>query len=451
MATSITVEEESLIPSPFVLKYFPFIPVKGRGCRLFDEAGRGFIDATSGSGVYLIGFNHEEVVKEVLDQVRELFNYTTLYFYNKPSIDLAKTLGELSPGGFSKKVVFGFSGSDALEIALMASLHYTGRSRIISFSDSFHGTLYLPLGVSGILRGSIGFDGLLAYRDVLFVEYPNPYRNKWGVDGYEQPGELTNLAVGELEKAVRETGGVSSIVVEPVQGDAGIVVPPRDFVREVARIAGENNILLVDDEAQTGLGRTGAWWGIQHYGVTPDIVVSAKALGGGFPLSAVIARSEILDSLPRVGLGFTNMGHAVSCRAALATIRVVSREGLVDRARLLGVEVLKRLGELGEKYHFIGDVRGLGLMIGVEVVEDRRSRKPSRLKALKISWSAWRRGLIITTLGRQGNVLRFMPPLNIPREDLEESLRILEEAVRDVAEGRVPDEAVENIGGWGSW
>ncbi|AFK51718.1 4-aminobutyrate aminotransferase [Thermogladius calderae 1633] len=444
-------EERKVVPRPFVLKYFPLVPLKGRGCKLYDETGREYIDLTSGAATYIVGFNHPDVVREVVEQVESLFNYTTLYFYNRPSIELAGKLVNLTPGGFPKKVVFGFSGADAMEIALTASLNYTRRGRLVSFTDSFHGTLVLPASVSGIIRDALEGLGGPWYKDVVFVEYPNPYRNKWGVDGYEKPGELTALALKELEEVLRGTGGVAAVVIEPVQGDAGVVVPPKDFVREVARLAGEHGSLLVVDEAQTGLGRTGAWWGVEHYGVAPDVLVSAKALGGGFPLSAVVARSDILEALPRVGLGFTNMGHAVSCRAALATIRVIEREGLIERARTLGAYLTRRLREIQENHPVIGDVRGLGLMVGVEVVEDHRSRRPSRVKALKVAWGAWRKGVITTTLGRHGNVLRLTPPLNIPLEDLEKAITVLEEAVKDVEEGRVPDEVVEGVEGWGSW
>ncbi|WP_434731064.1 aspartate aminotransferase family protein [Thermogladius sp. KZ2Tp1] len=440
-----------MIPRPFVLKYFPLVPSRGRGCKLYDEAGKEYIDLTSGAATYIVGFNHPDVVREVVEQVENLFNYTTLYFYNRPSIELARKLVDLAPGHFPKKVVFGFSGSDAMEIALTASLNYARRRKLVSFTESFHGTLVLSASVSGIIRDVLGDQGGPWYKDVVFVEYPNPYRNKWGVDGYEKPGELTSLALKELEEALRAAGDVAAIVIEPVQGDAGVVVPPKDFVKEVAVLAGERGSLLVVDEAQTGLGRTGAWWGIEHYGVAPDVLVSAKALGGGFPLSAVVARSDVLEALPRAGLGFTNMGHAVSCRAGLATIRVIEREGLVERARVLGDYLARRLREVQEKHPVIGDVRGLGLMVGVEVVEDQRSRRPSRAKALKVAWSAWRKGVITTPLGRHGNVLRLTPPLNIPLEDLEKAVTVLEDAVKDVEEGRVPDEAVEGVEGWGSW
>ncbi|WP_440060299.1 aspartate aminotransferase family protein [Thermogladius sp. 4427co] len=444
------VKDRLLIPRPYVLKYFPFIPVKGRGCRLYDDRGREYIDATSGSVLFNIGFSHEEVIREVVDQVGELINYTALYFYNKPSIDLAEKLASITPGSFRKKVVYGFSGSDAVEIGLMASIYYSKKTGILSFTGSFHGTLYLPLSVSGIFSSLRDRLAPLTYANVYFAEYPNPYRNKWGIDGYENPSELAAAAIGEFEKIVRREGDrIAAVIIEPIQGDAGVVVPPPDFLREVRRISSEEGILLIADEAQTGLGRTGYWWAVEYFNVVPDVLVSAKALGGGFPLSAVVAREEILESLPWIGLGFTSMGHAVACRAALATIRVIEREGLVERARMLGGKVMKQLAELKNRFSIIGDVRGLGLMIGIEIVEDQASRRPSKKNALKVSYAAWRRGLIITTLGEYGNVLRFMPPLNIHENDLDKAINILEEALKDVVNGRVPDEAIEEIQGWG--
>ncbi|MGC8982846.1 MAG: aspartate aminotransferase family protein [Desulfurococcaceae archaeon] len=437
-----------VFPRPFVLKYYPLAVARARGSRLWDLDGNEYVDFTSGAAVFNVGHCHPDVVGAVVEQVQRAMNYTTIYFYMEEPARLARELARITPGSFEKRVVFAFDGSVAAEVALMAARAYRGRPGIVAFRGSFHGTLYFTLSASGVIREDAK-KKMLAYDKVYFAEYANPYRNKWGIDGYERPDDLVSAAVGELERLLREKSKeAAAVIFEPVQGDAGVVVPPRDFIREVARLASEHGLLLVDDDIQTGMGRTGKWWGVEHYGVEPDVLVAGKALGGGMPLSAVVARAEVLEDLPRVGLGFTNMGHAVCARAALAAIEVIRREGLVERARELGNYLLKRLRELSEKYEIIGDARGLGLLAGVEVVRDKKSKEPDRAAALKICWRSWERGLVVATVGEHGNVVRIAPPLNIPREDLDRGLEVLESSVRDVVQGRVPDGVVEVMQGW---
>ncbi|ADV64851.1 aspartate aminotransferase family protein [Desulfurococcus mucosus] len=435
------------IPRPFTLKYFPFKAVEGRGARVLDAEGREFIDFVSGAAVYNVGINREEVVNAVVDQARRLLNYTSLYFYMEEPVRLARKLVEVTPGRFDKRVVYGFTGSDAAEIALTSSMNYTGKPWLLSFTGSFHGTLYLSLSASGIFAGR--GRGAAVYRRVLYAEYPNPYRNKWGVDGYEKPGELTALALSEVEEKIREAkGDVAAVIFEPVEGDAGVVVPPAGFLKGLREVADRHGVVLIGDEVQTGIGRTGSMWAVEHFSVEPDLLLAGKALGGGMPISAVIGRAEILESQPLLGLGFTNMGHAVCARAALATIEVVEKEHLAERARVLGEHASKRLREIAERVEAVGDVRGLGLMIGVEVVRDKASRRPDRATALKTCWRAWEKGLLVTTLGSHGNVLRIMPPLTISMEELDKGIDVLEESLRDAVEGRVPDEVLGFMQGW---
>lgn len=438
----------NVFPKCAFLKYYPFAISKGRGCRVVDLDGNEYIDFVSGACVFSIGHLHEKVVKAVEEQLGEYMAYPLVYFYEEKSCTLAEKLVEIAPGSFKKKVLFGFSGSDAVDLALMIARAATGRRYVVAFKGSFHGSTYLSMSASGIFSEEVRRKLMLA-EQVVFAEYANPYRNPWGIDGYEDPVELSNRALDTVEEAVRSMqGDVAAIVFEPVQGDGGIVVPPKQFLEGLSRLAKEYGILLVADEVKTGMGRTGRWWAVEHFNVVPDVLVAGKALGGGMPISAVVGRADVLDALPPLGLSFTLAGHALSVIAALATIEVIEREKLVERAAWLGERLLKMLREVGEESSIVGDVRGLGMLIGLEVVEDKKAKKPSKQLALKAVWRAWEQGVILLTVGVYGNVIRVAPPLNIPVEDAAKAVEVLRGALRDAEEGRVPDEVLNYMIGW---
>ncbi|MEM2025042.1 MAG: aspartate aminotransferase family protein [Desulfurococcaceae archaeon] len=444
--------DEEYIPASSALKYFPLVVTKARGARVWDADGNEYIDFLTSAAVYNVGHCNQRVVEAVKNQAEELLNYTPAYFYEEQPVKLAKLLAEITPGSFKKKVTFGFSGSDSVDNALKAARVYTRRAPIISFYGSYHGMTYGALSVTGIvdpiLKEPIG-----PLKDIHFVDYPDPYRNPWGIDGYENPSDLASVALKQVEKKVNELmENVAAIIIEPIQGDAGVIVPPVEFMRGLKEIAQKNNIVLIDEEVQAGMGRTGKWWAIEHFGVEPDILVSAKALGGGMPISAVVMKREIADSIPPMPLFvFTHLGHAVSSRAAIATIETIKNENLIDRASKLGEYVKKRLYEIAEDSkagEIIGDIRGKGLMIGVDIVKSKKSREPFRELALKICWRAWEKGLILITFGKHGNVLRIAPPLNIREDELERGLEIINESIKDAIAGNIPDEVLSFIRGW---
>jgi 4-aminobutyrate aminotransferase len=440
--------DKRVFPRGASLKYYPLVVESARGYTVRDVEGREYIDFVSGAVVYPIGHLHEEVMRAIKCQLEKYAGYPIVYFYAVEPLELAEKLIKLTPGDFEKKVFFGFSGSDAVEMSILISRAAKKARYIVSFHDSFHGSLYMTLSASGVFSEEVR-KAVLAYSDVVFIPYPNPYRNPYGIDGYEEPVELSNAVLRELEKVLASRGPeISLVLFEPIQGDGGIVVPPEYFVRELRKLCDEYNVLLVDDEVKTGVGRTGKWWGIEHYGVAPDLLVAGKGLGSGMPISAVIGRADVMDSYPEVGFAYTLAGHALSAVAALATIRVIERENLVERARELGDYIVKHLRELREHYEIIGDVRGRGLLIGVEVVRDKSKKTPDKSLALKIVWRAWERGLILLTVGRYGNVIRIAPPLNTPREVVNRALEVIEESIRDVVEGRVPDSVLEYMRGW---
>ncbi|MEM1697634.1 MAG: aspartate aminotransferase family protein [Thermosphaera sp.] len=443
----VKLDEEYLAPA-CALKYFPLAVVKAEGSRIWDADGNEYIDFLTSAAVYNIGHRHPEVVKAIKEQVDELLNYTPAYFYEEPPVRLAKYLVEITPGSFRKKVTFGFSGSDAVDASLKAARAYTKRRYVISFHGSYHGMTYGALSATGIISPDIK-ETVYPIKDIHFVNYPDPYRNPWNIDGYENPSELSNIALAEIEKKIKELGEeVSAVIAEPIQGDAGVIVPPLEFMRGLRELTKEYGILYIDEEVQTGMGRTGKWWGIEHYGIEPDILVTAKALGGGMPISATVGKAEIMDSVPPPLFVFTHLGHAVCARAAIATIEVIRKENLVQRAAELGEYAMKRLREMAEKIPVIGDVRGKGLMIGVDIVKDIKNKEPDRKTALKICWRSWEKGLIMITFGKHGNVLRIAPPLNISKEDLDKGLDIIEESIKDVLAGKVSDDVLRYLRGW---
>lgn len=281
--------------------------------------------------------------------------------------------------------------------------------------------------------------------DVHFIPFPNCYRCPFG----KEPGKCRMECVSFLKEKFEgevHAEGTAALIAEAIQGDAGMVVPPENYFKKLKRILDEHGILLVVDEVQSGLGRTGKWFAIEHFGVEPEIITLAKPLGGGLPISAIVGRGEIMDSLPPLGHAFTMSGNPVASAAALAVIEEIEEKELLKRAQILGERAKRRLEKMKKKHELIGDVRGLGLMLGVDLVKDRETKERAYDEAKKVVWRAYELGLIVAFL--QGNVLRIEPPLTIEEEVLDEGLDKLEEAIEDVEEGRVPDEVIEKVQGW---
>lgn len=433
------------IASSQAFKYFPIIVKCARDAKVWDVAGREYLDFLSSAATYNIGHTNPYVVNAIKEHV-DMFIHYCLYLYHEPAIDLAELLVKITPGDFRKKVTYGLSGGDACDTALKAALIYTGKPGILSYSYSYHGTTALGIAVGGSFSSEIR--SKMPVKNVHFADYPDVYRCKFSVDDPDLCGEYY---LSELELLFRKLDAkvnIAAIILEPIQGDGGVLVPPSNYIVGVRKLAEEHGVILIDDEIQTGMGRTGRMLAIEHFNVKPDLIVLGKALGAGMPISAVVGRAEVLDSAPPQTFFATSAAHALSCIAAIKNIEYIMKNNLVERARLLGEYTVKRLNELKDKYEIIGDVRGLGLMIGVDVVKNKSSRAPDRKTALKIIWRAWERGLIMMTYGKYGNVLRIAPPLTIHQEDLDRGIEIIDEAVRDVIEGRVPDSVIEQMVAW---
>lgn len=437
------VERYSRVFSPASrVTYAPIVGVRAENARVWDIEGREYIDFLSDAAVQNVGHNNPRVVEAIVEQAKKLVHFTFIYGFPVEPLLLAEKLVEVAPVE-SPKVTLGLSGSDANDGAIKFSRAYTGRRTILSYLRSFYGNTYGSLSITGLdfeLRSKVG-----ELSEVHYIPYPNCYRCPFRKERGSCRMECVDYIKEKFEGEVYGEG-VAALFAEPIQGDAGMVVPPRDYFKRVKKILDEYGILLVVDEVQSGMGRTGKWFAIEHFGVKPDIITIAKPLGGGLPISAVIGRGEVMDSLPPLGHTFTLSGNPVASRAALAVIEEIEEKNLLKRAEKLGNYAKKRLEEMKEEHELIGDVRGLGLMLGVDLVKDRDTKERAYDEARKVVWRAYELGLILAFL--QGNVLRIQPPLTIEEETLEEGLDRLDRAIGDVEEGRVSDEALKKVKGW---
>ncbi len=426
-------------------KYFPIAISRARNARLWDLDGNEYVDFLSSAATYNVGHSNERVISAVKEHLDKFIHYC-LYLYHEPVVELAELLVRITPGNHEKKVVIGLSGGDVNDTALKAALMFTRRPNIASFTYSYHGTTALDIAVGGSfspeLRNAIPLHG------IYFLEYPDTYRCAGGV---EDPVECGEYYLDKIEKFFRRNvagESFAALIIEPVQGDGGVLIPPENFMNGIRRVTKEYGMVLIDDEVQTGMGRTGRLFAIEHYNIVPDLMVLGKALGGGMPVSAVVGRRDVLEPAPPQTFFATSAAHAASVAGSIAAVKYVLENNLADRAQRLGAYALRRLNELKERYEVVGDVRGIGLMLGVDVVKNKKTKEPDRITALKIIWRAWERGLIMMTYGKYGNVLRIAPPLTIPEEDLERGLEIIEESTRDVIQGVVPDEVIKYMAAW---
>ncbi len=424
--------------------YLPEVVVEASGSTVRTASGKELIDLSSSGAVMIVGYNHPKVIKSVVDQARKLMHYTYMYGMNIPALELGVKLINLA-GIKDGKVLYGLSGSDATESALMLAKAWRGGGIIISFEGDFHGVFELGASASCIDLERETCAKIGCRKSVACLPYPDPYRCPFG-DVPDCRGEAVKFMKALVDEFIDRKNEIAAFIIEPIQGDSGIIVPEEGFLSDVRKEAERVNAPLIIDEIQTGLGRTGKWFAYQHEGIIPDIVLLGKPLGGGLPLSAVVGKSDILNSLPTMSLAFTLSGNPVTCSASLATLHVIEEEGLLERATHLGYEVIKELKKFAMKHPLVGDVRGKGLMIGIDLVKDPETKERAVNEAKKVIYRAYELGVLTFTV--KGNVIRIQPPLNIPEELLKEGINILESAIEDVEEGRVGDEALKVVVGW---
>ncbi|MER8436876.1 4-aminobutyrate--2-oxoglutarate transaminase [Mesorhizobium sp. M1312] len=401
---------------------FPIYVDKARNAELWDVEGRRYIDFVGGMGALAVGHSHPDVVAAVQEQLNK-FSHT--FFGTAPYesyIALAERLNKLCNVGGPAKTLLLTTGAEAVENAVKISRAYTKRRGIIVFGGAFHGRTLLTMAMTGKVnpyKQSFGpFPGSI-YR----APYPDLYRCV--------SVEYCLTALETLFETEIEASAVAAIVIEPLIGEGGYIPAPVDFMSGIRRLCDRHGIVLVADEVQCGMGRSGRLFAIEHTGVKPDMILTAKSLAAGIPIAAVVGKAEIMDCVGVGGLGGTYAGNPLACAAALAVLDVIDKENLLTRAQEVGERLKSGLQRIQKKRNssVIGDIRGLGAMIGVELVEDAESRKPARSLTVRVIKEAAERGLLLASAGRYFNVLRFLVPLTIPDAIIDESLKIIEDSI----------------------
>jgi 4-aminobutyrate aminotransferase len=413
--------------SPSYTRDYPMVAKRGKGVAVEDVDGNVFLDFAAGIAVVSTGHCHPDVVQAIQLQAETLIHISGTDFYYPLLAQLAEKLALITPGKFAKRVVFGNSGAEAIEAAIKIARYHTRRHRLIAFLGAFHGRTLgaLSLTASKAVQRR-GFGPLLA--GVAHVPYPNPYHCPAGHRAPECECDCTEFMEKELFRTAVPPDEVAAIVVEPIQGEGGYIVPPPKFLGRLRQIADRYGILLIFDEVQCGMGRTGKMWACEHSGVVPDILVTAKGIASGLPLGVAVARAELMDWSPGAHAS-TFGGNPVACAAALETIRLLEEKYVANAGRM-GEYILGCLADWPHRHPFVGHVRGRGLMIGIELVKSQETREPNAEARDNVIKKAFHRGLLI--LGCGESTVRLMPPLIVEREQADIALEILDRCLSEV-------------------
>ncbi|HXX53079.1 MAG TPA: aspartate aminotransferase family protein [Thermodesulfovibrionales bacterium] len=396
---------------------------KATGIYVEDSEGRQYMDFTSGLATTNIGHNHPRVIDAIKTQAESLVHSGCIFHY-EPLVVLAEMLKKVTPRGIDM-FFFSNSGAEAVEGALKLARFYSGKQGIVAFTSCFHGRTF---GAMSLTTSSIRYRR--HYQPFVPSVYHSPYPYCYRCFFDQKPDTCSMDCFGYLERLFKHLvhpEEIACIIMEPVLGEGGYAVPPVDFLKSLRQLCDSWGILLILDEVQTGMGRTGKWFASEHFGITPDIMTIAKGIASGMPLSAVAARREIMEKWPPGAHGTTFGGNPIGCAAAIATLNAIEGEGLLDNATRVGNYALQRLREMGTKYSCMGDVRGLGLMLGIELVKD--NGKPHTAGLKQITDRCLEKGLILVECGVDKNVIRLAPPIIVTEEQMEKGLAILEKAI----------------------
>ncbi|AVU77461.1 MULTISPECIES: 4-aminobutyrate--2-oxoglutarate transaminase [Pseudomonas] len=415
-------QRDQFVPRGLVTAH-PLVIDRAQGTELWDVDGKRYLDFVGGIGVLNIGHNHPKVVAAVQAQLQKVTHACFQVVAYQPYLDLAKRLCEMIGGEQAYKAAFFTSGAEAVENAVKIARAYTQRSAVIAFRGGFHGRTLLGTTLTGMSQPYKQNFGPFA-PEVFHTPYPNAYR---GVTS-----EMALQALDELLATQVAPERVAAIIIEPVQGDGGFLSAPVEFLQSLRALTEKHGIVLILDEIQTGFGRTGKWFGFQHAGIQPDLVTVAKSLAGGLPLSGVVGKAEIMDAPLPGGLGGTYGGNALSCAAALAVIDAYEQEHLLARGEALGERLRQGLLRLQTRYPRIGDVRGSGFMLAIELIKDDLARTPDADLNQRLIDEARAGGLLVIKCGVYRNVLRFLAPLVTSEAQVDEALQILDAALARV-------------------
>jgi 4-aminobutyrate aminotransferase / (S)-3-amino-2-methylpropionate transaminase / 5-aminovalerate transaminase len=405
----------------------PFFVERARGAMVYDVDGRELIDFAGGIGVMNVGHSHPKVVAAIKEQA-EKYTHTCFHIVMyEPYLKLAQKLCALTPGSFPKMALFANSGAEAVENGIKIARHFTKRSAVIAFENGFHGRTYLAMTLtSKVMPYKFGFGPFMG--EVYRMPYAYCYRCPIGLKypdcgvacaDYLKDFFITNVAAEST----------AALIIEPITGEGGFITPPPEYFPKLFQICCDHGIVTIADEIQTGIGRTGKMFAMEHWGVEPDLVLTAKSLAGGMPLSAVVGRAEMMNAPQVGGLGGTYGGNPVCCGAALAVLEIFDEENLLQKSQTLGNKLRQRFDALQKQFEMIGEVRGMGPMLALELVRDRETKEPATTEAKALVKYCYERGLVILSCGNYGNVIRTLMPLVITDEQLDRGLAIMEEGL----------------------
>ena len=411
---------------PGVANVHAIVTARASGAIIEDVDGNRLIDFATGIAVLNVGHTAPEVVAAAQKQL-ELDTHTCFHVTaSEPYIELAERLNALAPGEFEKRTMFANSGAEAVENAVKIARYATKRQAIVTFDHAFHGRTLLAMTLTAKVMPYKQGMGPFA-PEVYRLPFAYPYR--WPTGPERCAEEALAYANDEMHKHIGEEN-IAAVIVEPIQGEGGFVIPAPGFLKGLADFCREHGIVFIADEIQSGMGRAGRWFAVEDEGVVPDIITSAKSLGGGMPISAVTGRAELMDAVHVGGLGGTYGGNPVAAAAALAVLDKIEREGLLERSRRLGERIMARLRDMRSRHQLIGDVRGRGMMTAVELVADRRTKEPiDGPTGARIVQHCLENGVVILKAGTYDNVIRLLPPLTIDEGLLDEGLDVLDEAI----------------------
>ncbi len=419
------IQRDSRVLSPSYTRCYPLVCERGEGAMIQDVDGNRFLDFNAGIAVVATGHCHPRVVDAIQKQAARLIHMSGTDFYYEEMVALAEKLAEIAPGSVDRRVSFGNSGAEAMEGSIKLARYATGREKIIAFYGGFHGRTMGALSLTA--RKAVqreGFGPLVP--GVVHAPYPYCYRCPFGKEPDSCAVECVKFIEETLLRTVAPAKEVAAIAVEPVQGEGGYIVPPRKFFEELSRVAKQNDILLIFDEVQSGMGRTGKMWAADHFDAVPDILAVAKGIASGMPLGATVARADLMTWPPGAHAS-TFGGNPVCAAAALTTIALLEEE-LVENAARMGAHLMDRMRDWPARFPIVGDVRGLGLMIGVELVRDQQSREKAPRLRDHVEDLAFERGLLV--LGAGDSTIRLCPPLVISRDQCDFAVETLEECLR---------------------
>ena len=398
----------------------PIFIERGENAEIWDVEGRRFIDFAGGIAVLNTGHRHPKIIQAVKDQLDHYTHTCFQVLAYEPYVELAERINAKAPGDFAKKTLFLTTGAEAVENAVKIARAHTGRSGVIAFGGGYHGRTLLTLGLTGkVVPYKTGFGPFPA--EVFHARFPNALHGVSVDDAIE--------SIEHIFKNDIEASRVAAMIVEPVQGEGGFNVAPPEFLQRLRAMCDQHGIVMIADEVQTGAGRTGTWFAVEQSGVAPDLITMAKSMAGGFPISAVVGRAEIMDAPAPGGLGGTYAGSPLACAAALAVLEVFEEENLLQRSRDIGQRITSHLQALAKDHPCIAEVRGLGAMVAMELCKNGDPHQPDADLTKALAVEAMNRGLIILTCGTYGNVVRILVPLTASDALIDEGLNMIADAL----------------------